>query len=402
MNAKPSLRKFEYQALRFSQRTAKAAPEFVLFHAPAGDIIEWADVDRLEPGNTTGAQRPLRGLKVKKVAKFIDSDGRNTIPTAVVVALDADQVKFVGQLDKLGGGQHGTLTISVRGNRKPGLIIDGQHRAFGAALHSAMVQLSIVAFLGGDDAERAFQFVVINNSASRVSKDHIRALNLSFDKDALNNRLLDSAGVALGLKDPKYEDFQLVDASGPFKGLLAWPTNPNGFIAPNAIEGALVATRDRAALLGIEDLEREFFLAVWSCIKRLRSKVWHEDTTKAPSHLLQKVSIYALTIYILDTLEAAQRMTDTPLDFTDEANLATYVDRVVLRIPEEFWTTEWQTKELDTSAGRELLLDALKIIDSNVRFNRPWYDKVPLVDPAQLKGQYAGQKRAVAKKTRKR
>jgi hypothetical protein len=30
------------------------------------------------------------------------------------------------------------------------------------------------------------------------------------------------------------------------------------------------------------------------------------------------------------------------------------------------------------------LVEALQIIDSNVRFSRPWYDKVPLIDPALL------------------
>ncbi len=50
--------------------------------------------------------------------------------------------------------------------------------------------------MGGDDAERAFQFVVINNSATRVKKDQIKALNLNFDKDALNTRLIENAGFA--------------------------------------------------------------------------------------------------------------------------------------------------------------------------------------------------------------
>jgi DGQHR domain-containing protein len=394
-------RRFTYYALSFTQRKAKTAPKFIIFHAPAAEIIEWADVDRLAPENEKGAQRPLRQLKVKKVARFLESDVRNTIPTSVVVALDSSQVSFKGSDDKDGAGQHGTITITMKANAKPGLIIDGQHRAFGMALHTGTVHLNVVAFLGGDDAERAFQFVVINNSATRVSKDHIRALNLSYDKDVLNERLLKSAGVSLGLRDVKYEDFQLVDSSAPFKGLLEWPTNPEGFVAPNAIEAALAETRDRGALLGIEDLERDFFLAIWVRIKHLFGSAWHQDTPQNRSHLLQKVSISAMTVYVLDSLEAAQRMNEKPLDFTEEDTLHRYLDRVVSRIPIEFWTTEWRSKELDTSGGRQLLLDSLKMIDSNVRFDRPWYDKVALIDPADLADNYEP-RRGSAPKTAKK
>ncbi|MDA9393041.1 hypothetical protein WN73_21195 [Bradyrhizobium sp. CCBAU 45394] len=388
MKSPSKAKTFDYYALSYSQRGTKNSPKFIMFHAPAAEIIEWADVDRLKPDNRTGAQRPLRDLKVKKVAKFLDADPRNTIPTAVVVALDADAVSFSGSADKKDRGQCGTLVISLKGSDKPGLIIDGQHRAFGVAKHSAMLQLNVIAFIGGDDAERAFQFVVINNSATRVSRDHIRALNLAFDKDTLNDRLVQSAGVTLGMKDAKFEDYTFVDSIPPFKGLLDWPTNKHGYIAPNAIESALAETRDRATLLGIEDLERDFFLAIWMRIKERFGPAWRANTAEKPSHLLQKVSIIVLTIYVLDSLEAAQRMADQPLDFANEEIFAISVDRVLKRIPLEFWTVEWQQKELDTGAGRDVLLEALKTIDSNARYGRPWYDRVALVDPGDLTEQY--------------
>ncbi|MFK4583678.1 DGQHR domain-containing protein [Bradyrhizobium ottawaense] len=405
MKGTTKTKKFEYYALGFSQRDAKDAPAFILFHAPASELIEWADVDRLEPENPTGAQRPLRDLKVKKVAKFLDPDARNTIPTAIVVALDGKSVSFNAKESDDNRGKHGKLVLTMIGDDKPGLIIDGQHRAFGVAKHSATLHLNIVAFIDDDDAERAFQFVVINNSASRVSRDHIRALNLSFDKDELNNRLVQSAGVTLGMKDAKYEDYQYVDSLPPFKGTLNWPTNKNGYIAPNAIESALAETRDRATLLGIEDLERDFFLAIWSRIKSQFHAAWHEHTPEKPSHLLQKVTIIVLTIYVLDSLEAAQRMSDQPLDFANERTFESGVDRVLKRIPLDFWTVEWQQKELDTSQGRTVLLDALKTIDSNSRYNRPWYDRVSLVDPGDLAGQYerkAKKKKIVKKAAKKR
>lgn len=402
--AKTPNKQFKYEALAYSQRTGAGSPRFLLFHARASEILDWAAVDRLEPDNTTGAQRPLKKLKVNKVVRFFATDKRNTVPTAIVVSLDEKSVAFDGEPDGSGSGHHGTLTITTSGRRVPGLIIDGQHRVFGAAQHAADLHLNIVAFLGGDDAERAFQFVVINNSASRVSKDHIAALSLSYDKEDLNKRLISSAGTTLGLKDTKFDDFQLIESSEPFAGLLAFPTNEEGFIAPNAIEAGLVETRDRTALLGIEELEPDFFLAIWSRIRHLKKTVWRANKPGKRSHLLEKVSIVALTIYILDSLIAAQRMKDSPLDFTDDMVLHEYLDRVVTRIPDEFWTAEWTKKELDTSAGRQLLLEALNLIDSNVRFGRPWWEHVSLIDLTELKDGNSNsvQKNKKSKKAKKK
>lgn len=385
---------FSYDALSYAQVSDKDAPRFVLFHASASDIVQWADVDRLAPENPTGAQRPLHPLKVGKVAKYMGQDKRNTIPTAVIIALDANSAQFTPRSTKSNNGS-GTLTISL-GKKRPGLIIDGQHRVFGAEKFDPSMHLNIVVMLGGDDAERAFHFVVINNTSSRVSKNHITALNLQFDPETLNRRLLKSAGVSLGIKEGLYDELQVIDLSQPFKGMLKLPTNKNGFIPPNAVEGALAETKDRSALLDIQDLELDVFLAIWTAIHDLWKSQWN-----AQSKLLNKVSIYAITVYVLDTLIAGQRRARRRLDFTDGDVIRDEVVGLMEVIPEEFWSTEWTGKELDTSLGRRVLLDALELIDANVQFNRPWYADVSLIDPARLPrkaGAAATKKHAASKK----
>lgn len=369
---------FRYHALKYSQRSKRGSPEFLVFHAPAADIVRWAEVDRLAPDNPTGAQRPLRDLKVNKVGKFLKADPANTIPTSVVVAIDPKNISFAGRADESGVGEQGVLDIRL-GRTLPGLIIDGQHRVFGALKFYPDMHLNVVAILGDDDSERAFQFVVINNSATRISKDHIKALNLNYDQEELNSRLLLSSGLGLGIETQRFDDLQAIDALEPFKGLLKWPTNDGGFIPPNAIESALAETYERAALLGVEELELDLFLAIWSEIKSIRGSVWNNT-----SRLLHKVSIYALTVYVLDSMISRQRNDDVWVDFTDESVLRAQVNRVVGRIPEAFWSTEWTAKELDTGHGRQRLVETLQVIDSNVRFKRTWYDRVGFVDPALL------------------
>lgn len=66
------------------------------------------------------------------------------------------------------------------------------------------------------------------------------------------------------------------------------------------------------------------------------------------------------------------------------------VTRVVDRIQEGFWKTERTAKELDTSLGRQLLVETLQIIDSNVRFRRAWYDRVSFIDLTLFVGQQYG------------
>lgn len=364
---------FTYPALSYKQRSdSKDAPQFLLFHAPAGEIIDWADIERTGPNTPHGAQRPLRPLKVNKIAKFFKVGKKNTIPTAIIVALDESAVKV--------RDSKGTVEISVSGDRKPGLIIDGQHRVRGAAAHSKLLNLNVVAFIGGDEAERAFQFVVINNTVTRVSRDHIKALNLNFDEKRLNDRLLDSAGLSLGLDSPSREDLLVIDTTEPFKGLLRWPRNDNGFIPPNAVEGALAETRDRAVRLAIVDLERDVFLSIWKIIKRVRISEWSDST-----HLLEKVGIHALTVYILDSLMAAQQVNVSPIDLTDEDELTPFVERLVKRIPGIFWSMPWKATELDTKTGRQILIEALQTISSNVTHERDWYEGVELIDVAQVR-----------------
>jgi DGQHR domain-containing protein len=386
---------FRYDALHCAQRKDPKAPTFLLFHASAADILSWAEVDRLTDINTTGAQRPLRQLKVKKVAKFLAAEVKNTIPTGVVIAIDTDSAQF--QASKTTGC--GQLTLTVQQGEKPGLIIDGQHRVYGALDFAADTHLNVIGLLGGDDSERAFQFVVINNSAAKVSKDHIKALNLQYDPAKLNKRLIASAGVSMGVSDEKYDDLVLLDSSSPFKGLIEWPTNKNGFIAANALEGALAETKDRAHLLGIEGLETDIFLQIWVMIHSLTKGLWAspKGSSKNPgsSRLLMKVSIYALTVFILDSMVAKQRSEDEPVDFTDVNTLDALVKRIVARIPVQFWTTEWTSKELDTASGRKTVLDALGVIDSNIRYGRIWYDGVGIIDPALVQGKtYEKQKKA--------
>jgi DGQHR domain-containing protein len=372
-------RTYKYYALSYRQRGANA-PRFLLFHAPAEDIKTWADVDRMSPNNPTGAQRPLRELKYKKITRFFAAAAQNTIPTAVVIALDENSASFSGIRDvPASAARHGVLKIRSSVRSKPGLIIDGQHRVYGAAEAGEQINLNVVALLGANDTERAFQFVVINNSANRVSVDHIKALNLSYSPDALNKRLLESA--RLGIQEDTYASLQVIDTGedSPFHHQIKWQRNAKGFIVSNAVEAALKETRNRSELLGIGELETDFFLFMWSRIKKKWPHLWNNKT-----HLLEKVSIVALTIFILDSLATHRGMSEGPIDYTVVATAESAIQRSIDKIPDDFWTAQWSVKELDTRLGQDLLVRTLRMITANALNDRPWYEDLEIISPAAL------------------
>src|SRR3546814_8488825 len=85
---KKAFQQYQYSALKYSQREGGDSPDFLIFHAPASEIVACADIDRLGPENRTGAQRPLRKLKVNKVARFLKSAYKTTNPTSIVVSIE--------------------------------------------------------------------------------------------------------------------------------------------------------------------------------------------------------------------------------------------------------------------------------------------------------------------------
>jgi len=179
---------FRYECLVTKQQAEHDAPTFCLFHAPVGEILQWADIKRLEeePG---APQRRTSPAKVKAIKRFLDTDRRNTIPTSVVLTIDVP-LNRIRRREPDGPSTLAVIEIEVTdGALKPGLVIDGQHRLLGMNDYSPATDVNVVAIIGASDMEKAFQFLVINNKASKVSMDHIRALALHYEEAALKTRL---------------------------------------------------------------------------------------------------------------------------------------------------------------------------------------------------------------------
>jgi DGQHR domain-containing protein len=356
---------FEYPALFSRQRDA--APKSVLFSAPVGELLTWATIDRLAHEGT-GHQRAKNEAKVRAIGRFLELDNRNSIPTALTIALE------LPDFAEPEGDGPGTLTIPRDGERHA-VVIDGQHRLYGMADFDATMRVNVVGLLNPADEEVAFQFLVINNKVTRVATDHLKLLALTYNEEALAERL-STARMVLS----KHASLVgIVDGSNdsPFFQQVDWPIDkgdrPAALVLPAAVEGALaIIAQKNLPDLEDDDALLDFFFTLWREVKGVWTNLWTPD-----SQLLSKVGVVCLTTFIIEDLTPLADRGD--LDLSNPDDVKVEIQAVLGSLAPQFWTSEWTAKSLDTQAGRQMVVEALRQVRRNVRREAPWYTDVPLV-----------------------
>lgn len=371
---------FRYECLVSRQRQTPTAPEFLLFHAPAGEILQWSAIKRLE--EIAGApQRQPSPAKVRAIRRFLETDARNTIPTSVILTLDLAPGQLVLRDQD---SSFAVLEFEFNaGDVRPGLVIDGQHRLMGIESFGYDTQVNVVAILGANDEEKAFQFLVINNKASKVSVDHIRALALHYEDEALQKRLTTAR---LNL-NPNVGFVGLVNdgEDSPFRGIISWPITPpeNRIVTPTAIETSIGYIQQQKVRDFVDDdVLLEFFYAIWRKIKVTWPELW-----SAESRLLSKVGVICMTQYMTDALVAQYDL--GRLNISDPDEITKLVDDVLKHQERKLWKTTWTSTSFDTKVGRSLIVQALVQIARNVRAGTPWFEDVEIVDAAEVEAEGA-------------
>lgn len=367
---------YTYPCLTARQRQGIEAPEFCTFFAPAGEVLAWAAVERIQDQGP-GFQRLANPARVRGIKRFFEQDARNTIPTAVTVTLRVP----VGALEAV-ADRHGlrTLTLAVPDAvseaDKPGLVIDGQHRLLGANAFAPSTPVPVVSLLNPTELETAFQFLVINNKSARVSPDHIQKLALSFSREGLERRLHTAR---LSLK-PNYALVGQVDEEegSPFRHLIRWPT-PNAKdrpVVPAAVEASLQFVRDQQLQPIKDDPDAlvEFFYAIWSAVRRHWADVW--DNPQA--NLLTKVGVVCMTQYLTESL--ARKYEWGEVNLTEPEEVGGEAAKVLNTLTPEFWLQRWRDGGLDTSAGRQLVIEDLTRIARNRRARLPWFEELTTIN----------------------
>jgi DGQHR domain-containing protein len=374
------MKTYEYSCIINTQREGGGAPQFLLFRAKASEIYEWAAIERYTQDSKKGPQRLEKPAKVAEVKRFLEQEPRNTIPTALLVSLNVAPEN----IKQLVAGNTEAVSLKFQWDdeakppKQPGMIVDGQHRLLGVMKFQPNLMLNVVAMVNISDDETAFQFLVVNNKASRVSNNHLRALALNFQEEALSKRLM-----AIRMSISQHLDYVgLVDkeTNSPFFGKIDWPDNQvegqpkKGFIAPSAIESCIAYIKQKR----ISELEDDaillgFFLAIWTKITTKWAAQFNSE-----SHLREKVAIICLTQFLVNNI--IYEYDNDSLDVTNYDRVTECVEKIADCISPKFWTAKWSAKSLDTASGRNMLIESLTQIRRNANAGRSWYEDVPIVD----------------------
>jgi DGQHR domain-containing protein len=333
-------------------------------------------VDRLED-RSGGIQRRLSESKAKAVARYFELDEGNVIPTSAIIAFHPKVTKFVPSKERHAnapeGVEWGTLTFnfnpSAPHHKRPAFIVDGQHRIHGMSrVDGEELPILVSALLDADATEQAFQFVVINNKASKVSPDLVKSLIVDFDETELSERLrtarvsLQGRATLVALVDD--------DPDSPFYQMVDWERRRGEgtpVLKPAAIEGALnYARRRMLALDENEDALLEFFFAAWSGVRSTYKELWK----KTDNQLFSNAGFRAFSEYLVDELETLLNM--EIVDIENPTSVSKAAAKIASQVDVNFWKSKWTLKSLDTSAGRDIIKDDLRRIRQNRKDGAEW------------------------------
>ncbi len=386
-NIKPpanSVRK--YRALRIRQRPK--APELIVFCVPAKDVLVWAHVNELGP-NKLGPQRARRQAKVNAIEKYFQSDPHNAIPTSVLVAFKSERATFTprkddGASDLYSGGEYGVLEVDS-GDDQSAEIVDGQHRVYGMASVDPNMAMTIVGILAASDVENAFQFLVVNNKATRVPATHAKALLAQLSETPLVTRLK-GAGISLDAEGLRDVDVLNTDPDSVFFHTIDWPTTPlsKRMVQATAIEASL----DWLERLGVPDFDdrdvrRSVFSTIWTAARVRWPELWTKD-----SRLISKVGVICLTRYVAELIVSWADNEELKIDLADLDTIREESTKIMMRLDSRFWTAPWATTAqggFDTNQGRDRVFGAIRQLYRNSRFDVPWYTDIDILDSTAAK-----------------
>lgn len=373
-----------YEGFLFNQRAGAPAPSFLCFAAPAQEVVVWAEAEPLGP-ESWGPQRSQSDSRVRAISNYLNSDNRNTIPTAIILAFDAAYVNVEDLEDPLPRPGIKCVRINVLaapdGRYRAASILDGQHRLAGVCAYAGEMLVPVVALFGADRVEQAFQFLVINNKATRVPSAHTKALLARLKDTDLSKRL---QGARIGLNAQDISDVALVnsDTESPFYQHVDWPTTPEPqrLVQATAIESSLNYVEGlRVPEFADSDVRRAFFLTLWREVKKTWPALWREK-----SRLISKVGIIVLTQYLADTLAKWADSEDIELILTDESQVTEHVGKILKYMDPLFWEAPWVEGGYDTQQGRQRIYAGLETLYRNGRRGNDWYDDIGFIDQSDV------------------
>lgn len=280
------------------------------------------------------------------------------------------------EYDALDSTRKDEMDEFVRTMMRPGLIMDGQHRIFGAKdAHDGSIVLPLVLVPGLDVSEQVFNFYVLNNKAKPLDKRQLRSIiatSLTAGEIARLYERFSSSGLRADEAQWTYRVH--TDPASPFAGLISLKLTDDEAPIDDNIMDQLVSRfikmpRTYNPLkkgvpwdMGDPDYSRRLllFYALWRAVKDQYPEAWEVAAKRRTgAQLFQKVSLLQTQEFVLDVLkQVVPFQQKSPLASPEDLYEAT---RVALNpVPELFYLKEWKRKGLDTGPNRLFFLDQMK------------------------------------------
>ncbi|MER6748344.1 hypothetical protein ACFW6C_09865 [Streptomyces fungicidicus] len=303
------------------------------------------------------------------------------IPDSYIAALTAELATACNDFDSLPIKRRDAIKQYIDSVSKPGLIIDGQHRVFGAkdvSMHD--VNLPVVLLPGLGTAEQVFHFYVLNNKAKPLSPTELRrTVSTSLTNQEIDNlwKRFEDSGV--NPEATRWTHKMNTDPKSPFRNLIDFGLGGDGFIKENVAYQVIskfvnMPRKYRTLQEGVPAWEEaseerlDYFFAFWSAIKERYSEVWKSGVQSQGNQLFLKAAMLVLQEFLLDffvSVKSVRDMEGKPSPIADMEEMSSLVVAALKFIPPDFFTLEWQEKQLDTSERRTFLLQQMEMSKRN-------------------------------------
>lgn len=326
-------------------------------------------VDRLSDAEKASVSISMD--EAEAAAEAADDVEDSGIPDSYLAALTAELGQAIEDMKSLPPDRQNAIRNYIESISKPGLIIDGQHRVFGAKDVAANpVYLPVVLLPGLEVAEQVFHFYVLNNKAKPLSPTELRrTISTSLTNQEIDGlwQRFEDAGV--NPEATRWTHKINSDPASPFEDLIDFGLGAGGFIKEN-VAYQLVSKfvnmprkyrllyKDIPAFQQKSDERLSYFYTFWNAIKDRYPVVWNDGVAAQRSQLFMKASMLVLQEYILDQLvqiTTIMQMQKKPTPMLDHEELHDTVIAILEYLPPAFFSMEWQHKQIDTAPGRLFL-----------------------------------------------
>jgi DGQHR domain-containing protein len=338
-----------------------------------------------------GEIAPARLINEEDPEPVIDQEeDEATTPQSYLATLTQQLSEAGEQLNGLQESTREAVIDYVKGMLKPGLIIDGQHRVFGAKNVSQFdVYLPVVLIPGMSHEEQVFHFYVLNNKARPLSKTELRTIvSTSLSNKEIDDLYTRFKQVGVTAEQTEWTFRMNTDPHSPFRTLINFGFQGSNGPIPENVAYQLVSRfmqPNRKYRMLVENVAEwdgpgaekwhfrlKLFFGLWRAIKELYPSAWQAAEQGTNKQLLQKVCLINLQEYLFDTLNQEmprrrQRKEGSP--FGSDHTLNEEVKFSLNFLKEEFFVKEWKVKGLDTSVGHKVFREALNNAITNQSSN---------------------------------